>query len=52
MKTRLASMNAAEANRIPKGGVEQGTSDYVDGKCERAPVQRVMDSDIPAQRLG
>ena len=45
-------MNAAEANRIPEGGVEQDTSDYVDGRRERAPAQRVMDSDIPAQRLG
>ena len=38
-KTRLAPMGAAEARRIPKGGLGQGTSDCVDGKCERAPAQ-------------
>ena len=52
MKTRLASMGAAEAGRKPKGGVEQDTPNFVDGERERAPGKGVKDSDNPAQSSG
>ena len=52
LKTRLASMDAAEAGRKPKGSVEQGAPIHVDGKRGRAPGVGVRDSDIPAQSSG
>ena len=52
MKTRLALMYAAEANRKPKGSVKQDTPIYVDGRRERAPGKEVKDSDVPAKSPG
>ena len=51
-KTRLASLDAAEALRKPKGSAGQDTQIYVDWKRERAPVQGLKGSDIPAQFSG
>ena len=52
LKTRLASTGAAEAKRIPTGGVEHDTPNSVDGRRERAPVRGVKGSDISAQSSG
>ena len=45
-------MDAVEARRIPKGGVEQVAPNYVDGKRERAPAKGEKDSGIPPQPAG
>ena len=47
LKTRLAPGGAAEARRKPVGGGDMGTSETINGKCERAPADGVMGSDIP-----
>ena len=49
--TRWVAVDAAEAERIPKGGVGGDAPNYVDGKRGRAPAQGAKDSDIPAQFL-
>ena len=52
VKTRLASMDAAEAKRIPGGGGDMDTSGSVNGRRELAPVGGVIDSDFHTQLLG
>ena len=49
---RLASKGAAGPERIPVGGDEMDTSETIDGKRERAPVEGAMGWDIPSQSLG
>ena len=52
LETRSASADAAEANRVSNGCVEQDAPNYVDGKREWAPAKGVEDSDIPTHFLG
>ena len=46
LKTRLTTMDAAEAKRNLKEVAQEG------GQCERAPVRGVKASDIPPGDLG
>ena len=52
MKTQLAPMDAAEATRIWVGGDDVDTSETINVARGRAPVEGVMDSDVPTQSLG
>ena len=39
LKTRLAPMDAAEAKRIPVGGIDTNAAETINGKRKRAPAQ-------------
>ena len=52
METRLASMDAAAARRIPVGGDDKDSSETINGKRERARVEGEMESDTSTQSLG
>ena len=52
LRTRLASTDAAESNRVPLGGYDMDTAGKIAGRREWAPSEGAMDPDIPAQPLG
>ena len=49
LKTRLASMGAADAKRLPVADDDTDTSETINSTRERAHVEGQMDSDIPTQ---
>ena len=49
--TRLAPMDAAEADRMPVGGNDMGTSGTTTGQRKRTPAEGLMASDVPTQYM-